>query len=237
MLDSYTSACLPIRRHDVRWLERRVTMTSEDWADVLLWRQRIVQTCYHDVRGLERRVTMTLQDWTDVLLWRQIIGETCYHDIVCFFRGIPGRLGCRVLERRHHLCTRTVQYFDYDTGNEAFTLPDTDGVFTLAWSGTGKGTGTDIMWSLSHCTGTWKNGLYGLYKKLSHCTWTGTGKNTNIHHREHFQDLKNGCQTQYSGPENVSCVLPCPCSGAVWKALIKTIQPILPCPGPGSGPS
>ena len=48
-------------------------------------------------------------------------------------------------------------------------------------------------------------------------------------------------------------VLPCPCSGAVWKVLIKTIQPILPgpcamwkvlhntspgpCPGPGSGPS
>ena len=119
----------------------------------------------------------------------------------------------------------------------------TYGVFTLAWSGTGTGTGTGtgIMQNLSHCTGTWKNGLYGFNKNLSHCTWTGTGKNTSINHREHFQDLKNGYQTHSSGPENVPGVLPCPCSGAVWKVLIKTIQPILsgpcPCPGPGSGPS
>ena len=117
------------------------------------------------------------------------------------------------------------------------------GVFTLAWSGTGTGTrtGTCIMQNLSHCTGTRKNGLYGFNKNLSHCTWTGTGKNTSIHHRAHFQDLKNGYQTHSSGPENIPGVLPCPCSGAVWKVLIKTIQPILPgpcpCPGPGSGPS
>ena len=118
---------------------------------------------------------------------------------------------------------------------------ETHGVFTLAWSGTGTGTGTSIMQNLSHCTGTWKNGLYGFNKNLSHCTWTGTGKNTSIHHRAHFQDLKNGYQTHSSGPENVLGVLPCPCSGAVWKVLIKTIQPILPgpcpCLGPGSGPS
>ena len=101
------------------------------------------------------------------------------------------------------------------------------GVFTLAWSGTGTGTGTG------------KNGLYGFNKNLSHCTSTGTGKNTSIHRREHFQDLKNGYQTHSSGPENVPSILPCPCSGAVWKVLIKTIQPILPgsCPGPGSRPS
>ena len=118
-------------------------------------------------------------------------------------------------------------------------LSTPNGVFTRAWSGTG--TGTSIMQNLSHCTGTWKNGLYGFNKNLSHCTWTGTGKNTSIHHRAHFQDLKNGYQTHSSGPENVPGVLPCPCSGAVWKVLIKTIQPILPgpcpCPSPGSGPS
>ena len=117
------------------------------------------------------------------------------------------------------------------------------GVFTLAWSGTGTGTGTRtcIMQNLSHCTGTWKNGLYGFNKNLSHCTWTGTGKNTSIHHRAHFQDLKNGYHTHSSGPENIPGVLPCPCLGAVWKVLIKTIQSILPgpgpCPGPASGPS
>ena len=117
------------------------------------------------------------------------------------------------------------------------------GVFTLAWSGTGTGTGTGtgIMHNLSHCTWTGKNGLYGFNKNLSDCTWTGTGKNTSIHHQEHFQDLKNGYQTHSSGPENVPSVLPCLCSGAAWKVLIKTIQPILPgrgpCPGPGSGPS
>ena len=95
------------------------------------------------------------------------------------------------------------------------------------------------MQNLSHCTGTWKNGLYGFNKNLSHCTWTGTGKHISIHHRAYFQDLKNGYQTHSSGPENIPGVLPCPCSGAVWKVLIKTIQPILPgpCPGPGSGPS
>ena len=125
---------------------------------------------------------------------------------------------------------------------EAFTLYF-NGVFTLAWSGTGTRTGarTSIMQNLSHCTGTWKNGLYGFNKNLSHCTWTGTGKNISIHHRAHFQDLKNGYQTHSSGPENVPGLLPCPCSGAVWKVLIKTIQPILPgpcpCPGPGSRPS
>ena len=94
-------------------------------------------------------------------------------------------------------------------------------VFTLAWSGTGTGTGTGtgIMQNLSHCTRTWKN--------------------ISIHHRAHFQDLKNGYQTHSSGPENVPGVLPYPCAGAVWKVLIKTIQPILPspCPVPHSGPS
>ena len=116
-----------------------------------------------------------------------------------------------------------------------------NGVFTLAWSGTGTrtGTGSSIIQNLSHCTGTWKNGLYGFNKNLSHCTWTGTGKNISIHHMADFQDLKNGYQTHSSGPENVPGVLPCPCSGAVWKVLIKTIQPILPgpCPCPGPGPS
>ena len=82
--------------------------------------------------------------------------------------------------------------------------------------------------------GPGKNGLYGFNKNLSHCTWTGTGKNTSIRYQEHFQDLKNGYQTHSSGPENVPGVLPCPCSGAVWKVLIKPIQPILPGPGPGS---
>ena len=50
--------------------------------------------------------------------------------------------------------------------------PKCDGVFTLAWSGTGTGTGTGtcIMQNVSNCTGTWKNGLYGFNKNLSHCT-------------------------------------------------------------------
>ena len=122
-------------------------------------------------------------------------------------------------------------------GLETPSRPDPHGVFTLAWSGTGTGTGTGIMHNLSHCTWTGKNGLYGFNKNLSDCTWTGTGKNTSIHHQEHFQDLKNGYQTHSSGPENVPSVLPCPCSGTVWKVLIKTIKPILPGPGPGSGPS
>ena len=43
-----------------------------------------------------------------------------------------------------------------------------DGVFTLAWFGTGTRTGTRTM----------KNGLYGFNKSLLRCTWTGTGKNT-----------------------------------------------------------
>ena len=88
------------------------------------------------------------------------------------------------------------------------------------------------MQSLSHYTWSGKNGLYGFNKNLSHYTWTGTGKNTSIHHQEHFQDLKNGFQTHSSSPENVPGVLPCPCSGAVWKVLIKKVQPILPGPGP-----
>ena len=69
-------------------------------------------------------------------------------------------------------------------------------------------------------------------KKLSHCTWTGTGKNTSIHHRAHFQDLKNGYQTYSSGPENIPGVLLCPCSGAVWKVLIKTYNPFFQIPVP-----
>ena len=123
------------------------------------------------------------------------------------------------------------------------TGTETHDVFTLSWSGTRTGTGTrtSIMHNLSHCTWTGKNGLYGFNKNLSHCTWRGTGKNTSIHHQEHFQNLRNGYQTHSSGPENVPGVLPCPCSGAVWKVLIKTIQPFLPgpssCPGPSSGPS
>ena len=52
----------------------------------------------------------------------------------------------------------------------------TNGVFTLAWSGTGK------------------NGLYGFDKSLSHCTGTGTGTGTG---------KKSGCYTHLSGPENV----------------------------------
>ena len=83
--------------------------------------------------------------------------------------------------------------------------------------------------------------VYGFNKNLSHCTWTGTEKNISIHHRAHFQNLKNGYQIHSSGPENVPGVLPCPCSGGVWKVHIKTIQPILPgpcpCPCSGSGPS
>ena len=92
-----------------------------------------------------------------------------------------------------------------------------NGVFTLAWSGTGNktGTSTGIMQNLSHCTWTGKNGLYGFNKNFSHCTLTGKGKNTSIHHRKHFHDLKNRYQTHSSGPENVSSVLASPCSGAV----------------------
>ena len=58
------------------------------------------------------------------------------------------------------------------------------GVFTLAVSGTVTGTGTWIR----------KNGLYGFKKNLSHCTWTGTGK--------------NGLCTHFSGPETFRwCIL------------------------------
>ena len=118
-----------------------------------------------------------------------------------------------------------------------------DGVFTLAWSGTGTGTGT----------GTGKNGLYGFNKNLSHCTWTGTGKNTWNIFRTWRMGLVPIFQVLKMFPVMNTSVLPCPCSGAVWKVLIKTIQPILPgpcamwkvlhntgpspCPGPGSGPS
>ena len=111
----------------------------------------------------------------------------------------------------------------------SITLGDTDGVFTLAWSGTGTGTGT----------GTWKNGLYGFNKNLSHCTWTGTGKNTWNIFRTWRMGLVPIFQVLKMCPVMNTSVLPCPCSGAVWKVLIKTIQPILPgpCPCPGSGPS
>ena len=64
--------------------------------------------------------------------------------------------------------------------------PAPNGVITLAWSRSGTGT----------CT--WSNCLYCFNKNLSHCTWTGTGKNTNIHHRALFQDLKNGYQTHFT---------------------------------------
>ena len=103
-----------------------------------------------------------------------------------------------------------------------------NGVFTLSYSGTETetGTGTGIMQNLSHCTGTrtgtGKNGLYGFDKSLSHCTGTGTG--TEI--------WKMGIAPicVFPGP------CPCPSPGAMWKALIKTIQAILPGPGPGLGP-
>ena len=58
-----------------------------------------------------------------------------------------------------------------------------DGVFTLAVSGTGTGTST----------GTGKNGLYDIMQNVSHYTGTGTGeitgKNTNGCYT-HFQVLK-----------------------------------------------
>ena len=113
------------------------------------------------------------------------------------------------------------------------------GVFTLAWSGTGTGTGTR------------KNGLYGFNKNLSHCTWTGTGMNTGNIFRTWRMGLVPIFQVLKMFPVMNTSVLPCPCSGAVWKVLIKTIEPILPSPGamwkvpyntgpspsPGSGPS
>ena len=114
-----------------------------------------------------------------------------------------------------------------------------NGVFTLAWSGSR--------------TGTWKNGLYGFNKNLSHCTWTGPGKNTWNLFRTWRMGLVPIFHILKMCPVMNTSVLPCPCSGAVWKALIKTIQPILPgpcamwkvlhstgpgpCPSPGSGPS
>ena len=116
-------------------------------------------------------------------------------------------------------------------------------IFTLAWSGTGTGTGT----------GTGKNGLYGFNKNLSHCTWTGTGKNTWNIFRTWRMGLVPILQVLKMYPVMNTSVLPCPCSGAVWKVLIKTIQPIFPgpcamwkvphntgpgpCPRPGSRPS
>ena len=50
-------------------------------------------------------------------------------------------------------------------GSFTLTKTDTDGLFTLAVSGTGTRTETR----------TWMNGLYGFVQSLSHCTWTGTG--------------------------------------------------------------
>ena len=60
-----------------------------------------------------------------------------------------------------------------------------NGVFTLAWSGTGTGTGTG------------KNGLYSFNKNLSHCTLNRDREE----HLEHFQDLNNGL---YSFNKNLS---------------------------------
>ena len=93
------------------------------------------------------------------------------------------------------------------------------GVFTLAWSGTRTGTGTR----------TRKNGLYGFNKNLSHCTWTGTGKNTRNIFRTWRMGLVPIFQVLKMFPVMNTSVLLCPCSGAVWK--VKTIQPILPSPG------
>ena len=55
------------------------------------------------------------------------------------------------------------------------------GVFTLAYSGSGTGTG--------------KNGLYDIMQNVSHCTRTGTGEIT--------RKNRNGCYTHFSGPENL----------------------------------
>ena len=57
------------------------------------------------------------------------------------------------------------------------------GVFTLAVSRTGTGTG--------------KNGLYDIMQNVSHYTRTGTGTATGKN--------TNGCYTHFSGPENLPC--------------------------------
>ena len=138
-----------------------------------------------------------------------------------------------------HLCLINICCSLFCVCSSVFTVSDTNGVFTLAWSGTRTGTG--------------KKGLYGYNKNLSHCTWTGTGKNTWNIFRTWRMGLVLIFQVLKMCPVMNISVLPCPCSSAVWKVLIKTIQPILPgpcamwkvlhntgpcpCPSPSSGPS
>ena len=117
-----------------------------------------------------------------------------------------------------------------------------NGVFTLASSGTGTRTGT----------GTRKNGLYGFKKNLSHYTWTGTGKNTRNIFRTWRMSTRPILQVLKMFLVMNTSVLPYPCSGAVWKVLIKTIIQLIlggpstmwkvlhdthPGPCSGSGPS
>ena len=100
----------------------------------------------------------------------------------------------------------------------------TDGVFTLAVSGTGTRTRT---W-------TRKNGLYGLKKNLSHCTWIRT--------EAWAGTRKNGLCTYFSGPETVSgSVFQLYCNGfqvsssghrhSQCEWFLHNISPG-PCPGP-----
>ena len=71
----------------------------------------------------------------------------------------------------------------------------------------------------------------GTLKNLSHCTWKGTGKNTGNIFRTWRLGTRPIFQVLKMFPVINTSVLPCPCLGAVWKVLIKTIQPILPGPG------
>ena len=109
------------------------------------------------------------------------------------------------------------------------------------WLGpkSGLGQGLVLCRTFHIAQGPGRMGCMVLIRTFHTAPEQGQGRTLVFHHREHFQDLKNGYQTHSSGPEHVPGVLPCPCSGAVWKVLIKTIQPILPspCPCPSSGPS
>ena len=94
-----------------------------------------------------------------------------------------------------------------------------NGVFILAVSRTAIGTETWIM----------KNGLYDFKKNLSHCTWTGTGKNGLFTHFSSpetvsggvFRMYFNGFQVFSPGPKHRQCEWflhnigpgPCPCPG------------------------
>ena len=108
---------------------------------------------------------------TKIISLRNII----IHCLV-FFQFVCSRRYIFSVKQENTLATVTVKKLTHTVFKS-----QSNGVFTLAWSGTGTGTG--------------KNGLYDIMQNVSHYTGTGTGKITGKN--------TNGCYTHFSGPENL----------------------------------